>query len=233
MSESGAREQQVTAAMPAEGLSLAGHLMMAFPTPLVSYPWPDSEQLNRDLAAVILDAERKDRGINRSNVGGWHSTTDFFDWQEPAIKALRERVKEMTMAITRAIAIAKDGPRTFNYRIDGWANVSRHGHYNSVHNHPNCLWSGTYYVSTGSPDPETPVNGRLELVDPRAGVNMVHLADTLLQTRYVIDPTPGLMVLFPSWLNHFVHPFFGAGERISIAFNIITVEAKPTSARTA
>jgi uncharacterized protein (TIGR02466 family) len=233
MAKSGARGQQVTTATPAEELSLTAHLMMVFPTPLVSYPWPNSEQLNRDLAAVILNAERKDHGITRSNVGGWHSTTDFFDWQQPPIKALRERVKEMTMAITRAITIAKDGPRTFNYRIDGWANVSRHGHYNSVHNHPNCLWSGTYYVSTGSPDPETPVNGRLELVDPRAGVNMVHLADTLLQTRYVIDPTPGLMVLFPSWLNHFVHPFFGAGERISIAFNIITVEAKPTSARVA
>jgi hypothetical protein len=30
----------------------------------------------------------------------------------------------------------------------------------------------------------------------------------------------GMMVLFPSWLYHFVNPFFGDGERISIAFNI-------------
>ena len=59
---------------------------------------------------------------------------------------------------------------------------------------------------------------------------MVHLADTLLQSRYLITPIPGLMVLFPSWLNHLVHPFFGAGERISIAFNIITVETKPAAA---
>jgi uncharacterized protein (TIGR02466 family) len=207
-------------------LSLDKHLMMAFATPVVSYPWPDSEALNRELAAVILAAERKDDGITRSNVGGWHSTTDFFEWKEAPIKALGERVRQMTMAITRAIAVAKDGPRNFNYRIDGWANVSRHGNYNSAHNHPNCLWSGVYYVATGTPDPESQMNGRLELLDPRAGVNMMYIADTLLHARYLITPTPGLMILFPSWLSHLVHPFFGTGERISIAFNILTTEAK-------
>jgi hypothetical protein len=79
--------------------------MMAFATPVVSYPWPGSEALNRDLAALILDAERRGGGISRSNVGGWHSTTDFFEWPEPAVRTLRERVKEMTMAITRAIVV--------------------------------------------------------------------------------------------------------------------------------
>ena len=32
------------------------------------------------------------------------------------------------------------------------------------------------------------------------------------------------MIVFPAWLNHLVHPFFGDGERISIAFNIVTTE---------
>ncbi len=35
-----------------------------------------------------------------------------------------------------------------------------------------------------------------------------------------IRPRPGLMVLFPGWLKHFVHPHTGTGTRISIAFNI-------------
>ena len=38
--------------------------------------------------------------------------------------------------------------------------------------------------------------------------------------KLVLDPKPGLMVIFPSWLYHYVNPFHGAGERISIAFNI-------------
>ena len=28
------------------------------------------------------------------------------------------------------------------------------------------------------------------------------------------------LVLFPGWLNHYVHPYYGPAERISIAFNI-------------
>ena len=53
------------------------------------------------------------------------------------------------------------------------------------------------------------------------------LAGSKLEERHLIDPTPGLMVLFPSWLQHFVHPFFGKGERISIAFNAMTAETNP------
>ena len=37
--------------------------------------------------------------------------------------------------------------------------------------------------------------------------------------RIVIRPVPGLLVLFPSWLYHFVHPSTADTPRISIAFN--------------
>jgi len=46
----------------------------------------------------------------------------------------------------------------------------------------------------------------------------------------MIKPQSGLLVAFPAWLEHGVRPFFGTGERISIAVNIdITkFELKPT-----
>jgi uncharacterized protein (TIGR02466 family) len=213
-----------------EELQLRNHLMMAFATPVVAYPWPDSDPLNRELAELVLAAEGDAQAVGRSNVGGWHSTTDFLDLDAPSIRTLRQRITRMAIAITRAVTIAQAAPRTFNSQIDGWANVSRHGHYNIVHSHPNCLWSGTYYVSAGEPDPDGKYNGRLELIDPRAGANTLAPENTLLQGRYLITPRPGLMVLFPSWLNHFVHPFFGRGARISIAFNIKIAEASPTAA---
>jgi len=43
----------------------------------------------------------------------------------------------------------------------------------------------------------------------------------------VIDPVPGLMVFFPSWLKHIVHPYRGTGERISISYNVTIREKKP------
>ena len=39
------------------------------------------------------------------------------------------------------------------------------------------------------------------------------------QSRIVIAPEPGLLVIFPGYLTHFVHPYAGATPRISIAFN--------------
>jgi hypothetical protein len=37
------------------------------------------------------------------------------------------------------------------------------------------------------------------------------------------------MIVFPSWLQHFVHPYFGGAERISVAFNvsILAMEGAP------
>jgi uncharacterized protein (TIGR02466 family) len=81
------------------------------------------------------------------------------------------------------------------------------------------MWSGVYYVSGGKPDSNDPLNGKLELLDPRVGVNMLRLEQGIFGGRYLVEPMPGLMVMFPSWLKHMVHPFSGSGERISISFN--------------
>tara|TARA_X000001388_G_C2220805_1_gene119132 strand:- start:968 stop:1672 length:705 start_codon:yes stop_codon:yes gene_type:complete len=39
------------------------------------------------------------------------------------------------------------------------------------------------------------------------------------QTSTFIKPTKGLLVMFPNWLYHQVHPFFGEGCRRTFAFN--------------
>jgi len=206
-------------------LPLQQHMAMAFATPVVLYPWPDSVLLNLALTDVVLAAERAGRGVIRSNVGGWHSELDFLSAPAGPVAALRQRIVDMIMSVTAVFARPGDGERAFNYAFEGWANVVRNGQYASVHNHPKCQWSGIYYVSAGQPEPDEHPNGRLELMDPRAGANLM-LAGTTLEERHLIAPVPGLMVLFPSWLQHFVHPYFGKGERISIAFNAVTAETR-------
>ena len=212
-----------------ELLDLSGHMAMAFGTPIAAYEWPDSEALNDALETVILQKETDSEGMTRSNVSGWHSNVDFFGWDADCVKQVAKRTEQMLISLMRAVTVAPEqgDTRSFKYRLDGWANINRRGAYNTVHNHPNCLWSGVYYVAPGKPDPEPAHNGKLELLDPRAGTNMLFTKGTIFQARYVIDPLPGLMVMFPAWLNHFAHPFFGDGERISIAFNIVTTEIPP------
>ena len=33
-----------------------------------------------------------------------------------------------------------------------WANIVRNGSHHKIHNHPDCDWSGVYYVAVGEPD---------------------------------------------------------------------------------
>lgn len=194
---------------------------LAFGTPLMTYTWAGSEDHNAGLIDAIHAnrAAHEGKGMIRSNAGGWHSDVDLMSWKSPQIKTLQDRIFAMTKTITQATMQAPGG-RRFDFSISAWANVNTHGSYNRVHNHPNATWSGVYYVANGELEDGWPENGKLELVDPRVGIDMIHLEGTFMGGRTLIDPIPGLMIMFPSWLQHFVHPFYGSGERISIAFNI-------------
>jgi uncharacterized protein (TIGR02466 family) len=195
------------------------HVAMAFGSPISSYLWVDSDAINTELVNVILQKEKADQGLMKSNVGGWHSKADLFSWEAACVRALQDRVSTTALDLTRLVTVS-DGPRKMHLRIDGWANVARRGDYNSVHDHPGATWSGVYYVSGGEPDNKDPTDGKLEFIDPRVGVNVPPLDQGVLGGRYLVDPLPGLMVMFPGWLKHMVHPFSGSGERISTSFNV-------------
>lgn len=197
-------------------------MQMLFPTAIAVHDWPDSKALNADLAALVRDAAREDGGVSRSNVGGWHSGPDFLLRQEEPLQRLRGRVQRMTGEMTRAIM----KPERYRFHVEGWANLLSAGQYNSLHVHPNSTWSGVYYV-TGNPPPEpggpgeAAFSGKLELVDPRPGAAATYTVENAMQRRHLVNPGAGAMVVFPSWLQHQVHPYFGPGERISIAFNVL------------
>lgn len=120
-----------------------------------------------------------------------------------------------------AVAVDPRDPRYHNFAMAGWANVLRNSQYNSLHRHPNAFRSGVYYVNgNASAEPKHPFSGKLELIDPRSGASLNYMEGTNLYGRCLVNPSPGQMVVFPGWMQHQVHPYFGPGERISIAFNI-------------
>ena len=197
-----------------------------FGTPIISYIWPDSEELNQELTEVILAKERADdlgRGI-RSNAGGWQSRGNLITWPEPCIQVVKKRVETVVFGLLRKVLPEDGTERTFTLVIDSWANVCRNGNYNVVHTHPNALWSVVYYVAAGEPDESVPYSGLLELIDPRESANHSQVANTVLDTPALIENVPGKMILFPSWANHMVHPFVGSGVRISMPNNVHVVE---------
>jgi uncharacterized protein (TIGR02466 family) len=191
---------------------------LAYPTPVGRFRVPGAEAVNRELRLMILEREKAGASDDHANVGGWHSRQDLLDWPGPAVAALKGWIIE---AVAHMVAASTDGkaPRGLA-RVTAWANVARHGHYHRIHNHPSSAWSGVYYVDAGGDAPGHPLSGVLELCDPRPFTEMVPAPGNPFGQRAIFRAEAGTMVLFPSWLYHFVNPYFGDGERISVAFNV-------------
>ena len=104
-------------------------------------------------------------------------------------------------------------------RLDSlWVNLLRSSGHHGGHIHPHCLISGTLYV-------EVPAgSGAIRFEDPRLPLMMAAPprrkdASEELQPFVTIEPRPGLLLLWESWLRHEVLPGRGRGERLSISFN--------------
>ena len=105
-------------------------------------------------------------------------------------------------------------------------NVNPPGGYNRAHLHPNCTWSGVYYV-------KTPKNcGVIKMKDPRSGAEMVapklreryNHPDTMpkrLWREVSYQPVAGRCIMFPAWLIHCVEPNESNDIRISVSFNFL------------
>ncbi len=196
-------------------------VQMIYPTPIALYVWPESERFNAELRDLVLAEEAETPGLRISNVGGWHSPLDFLTRPLPLQRRLVGRIHAMVGDLAEKMKQAEGR----QLHVEGWANVLRKGQYNSIHVHPSSTWSGVYYV-TGNPPPEEGAgspefSGKIEFVDPRPGAIATYAIDNILQSRSLINPPAGAMLVFPSWLQHLVHPYFGPGERISIAFNVL------------
>ena len=199
----------------------------AFATPVVSYPWPDSERLNAELAAYIETSRRAGPGDVRSNVGGWHSSSHFLDAAEPSVRALVARIRALARGLAEAFFEPDEHGDLPARRLSGWANVLPRGGYHIPHVHPAAFWSGVYYVNGNESVEGHPMSGKLELLDPRMGGGLTAPVPTPLYGRLLFDPVPGQMIVFPSWLQHFVHPYFGRSERITVAFNLSLMLREP------
>jgi uncharacterized protein (TIGR02466 family) len=104
-------------------------------------------------------------------------------------------------------------------RLDSlWVNLLRGPGHHSAHIHPHSIISGTLYV-------EAPQGcGAIRFEDPRLLMMMAaptrHVGAPEELCSFVnIEPRPGLLLLWESWLRHEVLPGSGRGERLSISFN--------------
>ena len=198
--------------------SVTAEFTALWPTTLLTDRLPGAENANILLVQIIEDLDAKARDMTTDYLGG-----SFFEIDHPAVQWLRDCVNRCVVQYAKNAGIDYE----MDWYIQAWPNVNRFGDYHNLHNHPHSWLSGTYYVQVPSGEPK--VKGRSDLnpgaisfFDPRPQANMLAVkADGQVDPEHRILPEPGMVLIWPAFLHHLVHPNLFEETRISISFNVV------------
>jgi uncharacterized protein (TIGR02466 family) len=204
----------------------------AFPTYVGLKDWngiEDVADINARLRRAIYRKQGEDKdGIYRSNAAGtWHSDTELLKWIDVPELAKLFHNSFASYATTLGVSPAAQ----ISFKLQAWAMVYSDRGYATVHTHPNCHFSGVYYLDNGDDDVKTMVTGAkahpgdIEFVDGRPASGYQFPGVNFLPA-FRLRPRAGELIVFPSWLPHFVHPVRGNKDRICIAANATIVNIK-------
>jgi uncharacterized protein (TIGR02466 family) len=150
--------------------------------------------------------------------GGYTSYASLDDLPQRAsvFDDLRRRLDKHAVAFARDLELDLGLRRL---KLDSlWVNILKPGAAHSGHIHPHSVLSGTVYVAT------PPGASALKLEDPRLPLMMAAPpkradASESAKTFVYLQPEPGTVLMWESWLRHEVPPNAAKRERISISFN--------------
>ena len=164
---------------------------------------------NEDMIGSINGMIEKNEGVRKSNRGGWQSKLLPSTGElEPLSIEIEEFCKSINLGINEIVI-----PQM-------WINVNKKNDWNTIHSHGQYNLSGTYYVKVPKD------SGQIVFRDPRP----VAMTNSFMVNRFdkgefrKIKPIEGLLILFPSYLEHFVEPSNADEDRISISFDVVVTK---------
>lgn len=189
-----------------------------WPTILLGRTLPDTQAANEQLAKLIesLDSDHADLTTD-------YRSGNFFTLEHAATAWLKDCVNVTVRDYFQHLGMDYD----IRWSLQAWANVNRFGDYHDYHNHPHAYLSGTYYVRVPTEFEKLETRndvrpGRLTLYDPRACANMTAIkGDPYIEPEYTVEPKAGMLLLWPAFVNHFVHPNLSKQPRLSVSFNVL------------
>jgi tetratricopeptide (TPR) repeat protein len=159
--------------------------------------------------------------VDQSVRGGTQTDGPLLSRIDPLIRQLRRAIVESVAAYVAQLPEPDPRHPTLSQRRDrrirfagSWSVRLRGGGRHANHVHPQGWISSALYVSLpqrGVGDPEHA--GWFTVGEPQDELGVE------LPPRREIEPKPGQLVLFPSWMWHGTVPF-AAGERLTVAFDV-------------
>lgn len=167
---------------------------------------------NSKIKKFAYDLRNRFEGVKRSNSGGWHSED---------LDIYSSELSEITTSITeQGNVFFKDLGYDTQYDLciqSLWININSFGDNNVVHSHLPSFFSGVYYIDCDEKA------GNIVFNNP----NQSHLTPNIIKhqttaTAPVLEIIPEVskLIIFPSWLWHYVEPSKSNNDRISLSFNL-------------
>ena len=180
------------------------------------------EDFNREILEACRALEVEDqagRAWSRAHsYGGYTSygSLDDLPRRMSVFADLKTQLDRHAKAFAEALRLDLGGGRL---RLDSlWVNILKPGAAHSGHIHPHSVISGTVYAAV------PPGASALKLEDPRLPMMMAappRRADAPQETQAFVylQPEPGTLYMWESWLRHEVPANKAKTPRVSISFN--------------
>ena len=158
----------------------------------------------------IIDSSKK---VGRKT--NWQSNHNPNLHEHPKYKPLGKKVLELSKEYIEDLKFEFDD----HYVTGMWYNILKPGEFHSPHTHSNNLVSGVFYLQTNDNSPA------ITFLDPRPQSSVLQPQakeyNIFNSTMFFYPAKVNRMILFPSWLEHYVPQNDTKFSRVSIAFNVM------------
>lgn len=186
-----------------------------FSTPIWASKIDNFDIVNNEMLSYVFNLKKADPvGVVKSNFKGWHSKDFNLKDETPMnfISAIKKNLNSSIIDMNWDLDIQ-------SVKISSmWAIINEQGAWNQKHQHSNSDISAAYYVSAHENC------GDIVFYDPRPSrvykYPIAKSPNKLNATVNSIKPEPGMLVLFPSYLDHSVNPNLSMKKRVVISFNL-------------
>ena len=176
---------------------------------------------NEEIIKYAYEVKEQSDGVQRSNVGGWHSHP--YQIFEPMPESFSNLLNDTTQFVNE---YCNQITGITNLILGNfWFNINPKNTYNHPHDHAGCLLSAVYYLQADGDG-----IGNLEVYRGDAGEYFLNTSAQYLKPEergareftghnFITQPATGYMYIIPSWLKHSVGLNTTDTDRISIALN--------------
>lgn len=181
--------------------------------------WSSMSELNQALAATLNDRHHfSNPPLDQTLRNGTQTSRSLLTDPDPVVRTILKAFEAPIEDYRRTLTVPASHPLSLaNVGVSGFTGawsvrLRRHGfHVNHVH--PEGMLSSAYYVEV-PPETEDRAlrSGWLKFGEPRYAVPGV-------TPEHFVQPRPGRLVLFPSYMWHGTNPIHGDEPRVSIAFD--------------